>query len=155
MSKPKWGWAVFWTVVILVTIVSAVVLWMFLSRPARPILSEQEVRQRITEHPSGLHFEVKPETIEFLSLELVPIEESPLAEDINKRESPDKVWVVKYECEGRTIPLPSMTPMTLPPFTRHFVQVIIDAYIGMEISYHAEDINRFTLQYNPPVLPKI
>jgi hypothetical protein len=85
MTKPKWGWAVFWAVVILVTIVSAVVLWMFLSRPARPILSEQEVRQLITEHPSGRHFEVKPETIEFLSLELVPIEESPLAEDINKR----------------------------------------------------------------------
>jgi len=135
MSKPKWVWAV----VILVTIVSAVVLWMFLSRPARPILSEQEVRQRITEHLRIGHFEVKPETIEFLSLELVPIEESPLAEDINKWESPDKVWVVKYECEGRTIPIPSPTPMTLPPFTRYFVQVIINAYTGIGISYHAKD----------------
>lgn len=137
-------------VVILVTIVSAVVVWMFLSRPARPILSEQEVYQLIAEHPSGLHFEVKPETIEFLSVELVPVEESPLIADANKtiiyedgeeidylETLPDKVWVVKYVCEGRTIPLPSMT---LPPFTRKSVQVIIDAYTGEEISYHAEDV---------------
>jgi hypothetical protein len=151
MSKPKWVWAV----VILVTIVSAVVLWTFLSRPTRPILSEQEVRQLITEYPTIGHFEVKPETIEFLSLELVPIEESPLAEDINKRESPDKVWVVKYECEGRIIPIPSMTPRTLPPFTRHFVQVIINAYTGIGIRYHAKDVNSFTLQNYPLVLPKI
>ena len=137
-------------VIILITIVSAVVVWMILSRPARPILSEQEVRQLIEEHPSGLHFEVKTETIEFLSFELVPVEESPLITDANKtiiyedgeeidylETLPDKVWVVKYECEGRAIPLPFMT---LPPFTRKSIQVIIDAYTSEEISYHAEDV---------------
>jgi hypothetical protein len=114
--------------------------WAILTRPTRQVLTEEEVRQLILERPGGLHFEVKPETIQFLSLELLPIEESPLAGEVDKGELPDKVWVVKYECEGRTIPLPGMT---LGSFTRKLVQVIIDAYTGitgMKISYHAEDL---------------
>ena len=130
-------------VVILITVVSATVAaWVILSRPARPVLTEEEVRLLITEHPSGMHFEVKPETIEFLSAELVPIEESPLTEDIKKRELPEKVWVVEYECDGRAyFPIIwKITDNRPPPFTRQFVRVIIDAYTGWRISYHAEDV---------------
>ena len=108
------------------------------SRPARQVLTEEEVRRLITEHPGILHLEVKPETIEFLSLELVPIEESPLAEEIGEMENfPDKVWVVKYECDGR-VWLGTIGPP--PPFTRKFVRVVIDAYTGQTISSHTENI---------------
>jgi len=108
------------------------------SRPARQVLTEEEVRRLITEHPSEPHFEVRPETIEFLSLELVPIEESPLAEEIGEMENlPDKVWVVEYECDGR-VWLGTIGPP--PPFTRMFVRVVIDAYTGQKISSHAENI---------------
>jgi len=126
-------------VVILIGIVSAAVaVWAILSRPARQVLTEEEVRRLITEHPGILHLEVKPETIEFLSLRLVPIEESPLGEDIKKIENlPDKVWVVEYECEGR-VWLGTIGPP--PPFTRKFVRVVIDAYTGQQISSHAEDV---------------
>lgn len=136
-------------VVILIAVVSAAVAaWVISSRrvqpvgPVQPVLTEEEVRLLITEHPSGMHFEVKPETIEFLSVELVPIEESPLAEDINKRDLPDWVWVVEYECDGRAYyPIIwKITDNRPPPFTRQFVRVIIDAYTGWMISYHAEDV---------------
>jgi len=112
------------------------------SRPARQVLTEDEVRRLITEHPGALHLEVKPETIEFLSLELVPIEESPLAEEIGEMENlPDKVWVVEYECDGRIWDPPKPgEEVTLPPFTPKFVQVVIDAYTGQKISCRAEDV---------------
>jgi len=104
---------------------------------ARQVLTEEEVRRLIMEHPGAIHFEVRPETIEFLSLELMPIEESPLAEEIGEMENfPDKVWVVEYECEGR-VWLGTIGPP--PPFTRKFVRVVIDAYTGQQISCHAED----------------
>jgi len=113
-------------VVILIGIVSAAVaVWAILSRPARQVLTEEEVRRLITEHPGILHLEVKPETIEFLSLRLVPIEESPLGEDIKKIENlPDKVWVVEDEGEGR-VWLGTIGPP--PANTRKFVRVVIDA----------------------------
>ena len=112
------------------------------SRPARQVLTEDEVRRLITEHPSALHLEVKPETIKFLSLELVPIEESPLAEEIGEMENlPDKVWVVEYECDGRIWGPPKPgEEVTPPPFTPKFVQVVIDAYTGQQISCRAEDV---------------
>ena len=130
-------------VVILIAVASAAVAaWVISSRPARPVLTEEEVRQLIIGHPGDMHFEVKPETIEFLSAELVPIEESPLAEDINERELPEKVWVVKYECEGRAYLqiICKITGNPPPPFTRKFVRVVIDAYTGERISCHAEDL---------------
>ena len=126
-------------VVILIAVVSAAVAaWAILSRSARQALIEEEVRRLVTEYPSAMHFEVKPETIEFLSLELVPVEESPLAEaiKINKNIS-DKVWMVEYECEGRVISI--LRSMTLPPFTRKLVRVVIDAYTGRRFSFHAEN----------------
>lgn len=141
-------------VVILITIVSAaVVAWVISSLPARQVLTEEEVRQLILEHPSTMHFEVKPETIELLSVELVLVEESPLIADANKtiiyedseeidylETLPDKVWVVEYECEGRGMGIYLPEEYDPPPFTRQFVQVVIDAYTGLKISYHAEDV---------------
>lgn len=128
-------------VVIFIAIVSAAVAaWAISSRPARQVLTEEEVRRLIREHPGDIHFEVKPETIEFLYLELVPIEESPLAEEISEMENlPDKVWVVEYECDGR-VWLGTISPP--PPFTRKSVQVVIDAYTGQKISCHAEDVRQ-------------
>lgn len=130
-------------VVILIMVVSAtVVVWAILSRSARPVLTEEEVRLLISEHPSALHLEVKPKTIDFLYLELMPVEESPLAEDIKKRELPDKVWVVEFECYARVyFPLLWKTTGNPPPlFTRKFVRVVIDTYTGLNLSYHAEDV---------------
>ena len=70
---------------------------------------------------------MKSETVEFLSVELLPIGESSLSNMQKKDSSSDKVWVVKYECEARTSGLPGMTP---PPFTRHFIQTVIDVHTG-------------------------
>lgn len=124
--------------VILIAVVSAAVAaWVISSRTSRQVLMDEKVRQFIIEHPSGIHFEAKPETIKFLSAELVPVEESPLAtEDIYIRELPDKVWVVEYECEGRVWGMIRTSP---PPFTRKLVKVVHNADTGGRISLSAKD----------------
>ena len=127
-------------VVILLVIVVALVaiVWGILRYPGRQPLTEEEVRQLIMEYPGGHHLDVKNETIEFLSVELVPVEDSPFYEDFkNWEDLPDRVWVVEYECEARVWG-PAGTPP--PPFTRKFVQVIINAYTGRKIRLHAENI---------------
>lgn len=52
-----------------------------------------------------MHLEVKPETVRFRSLELVPVEERrSIYREIKKMNLttvPDMVWVVEYDCEGR------------------------------------------------------
>ena len=134
-------------IVILIAVASAtLVAWVILSRPARQVLTEEEVRQFITEKRHlGLHFDVKPETIDFLSLELVPVEESPLIADANKttiyedgyeidflQTLPDKVWVVEFECEGWVVML-RPEEYGPPPLKRMVFQIVIDAHTSQTI----------------------
>ena len=78
------------------------------------ILAEEQIRQIVRERPGSMHLDVKPETVEFVNLSL------------EFREG-RRVWVVDYECEGRTIPLPGMS---IQPFTRMLIRVVRDAYTG-------------------------
>ena len=72
-------------------------------------LTEEEVRRPITELPYR-RLEVKPETIEFQSLELV-------------RKDRVYVWVAEYECEARIIPGFALPPnYTLGPFVRMLIR---------------------------------
>lgn len=106
---------------------------------SRHPLTEEEVRKLIVEQPGDFRLEVRNETINFTSLELVPVEESPFYEDFKNRENlPDKVWVVEYEAEARVWSPLEHTPT---PFRQMFIRIIIDAYEGWKIRVHAEIID--------------
>ena len=108
------------------------------------LLTEEEVRRLITDHPRSRYFIVKPETVEFVSLELIPTEE--LVEDIDKMEKlPDKVWLVEYQCEGLVVDI----YLADPPF-RWLVQCVINPYTGGRISVHARPLEVFQLQPTAP-----
>lgn len=103
------------------------------------VLSEEEVRRLITEHPGMMHFEVKPGTVKFRSVELVPVEETRSIyweiKRMNSTTVPDKVWVVEYECEGRGTRIWHPEEYDPPPFSPIVVRVVIDAYTGRELSW--------------------
>lgn len=97
------------------------------------ILTEQEVHEIIREHPGSriggedpyrMDLEVKPETIWFLSL------------SFDFREG-KRVWVVEYECAGRSW---VRGIMSAPPYTRKYVRVVMDARTGERVLTEAHDL---------------
>jgi len=88
------------------------------------VLTEQQIRQIIREHPGNGQLEVKPETIVFQNLALEFVE--------GKR-----VWVAEYECEGRWW-LPRI--MSAPPFTRMLIKAVTDARTGEKTYMEALDL---------------
>ena len=93
--------------------------------PKEPnMLTEEQVRQIVREHPGSMHLEVKPETIEFLDLFLSLTEGKT-------------VWIVEYQCEGRSVVGPLPEGYDPPPFVRMLAQVAIDAYTGDMASMYA------------------
>jgi hypothetical protein len=93
--------------------------------PKEPnVLTEEQVRQIVRERPGSMHLEVRPETVEFLNL-FLGLREGKM------------VWIVEYECEGRSTGIPLPEGYDPPPFVRMLAQVVIDAYTGDMASMHA------------------
>ncbi|MDH5363216.1 MAG: hypothetical protein OEW84_07875 [Aigarchaeota archaeon] len=88
------------------------------------ILTEQQVRQTIRQSPDIEDLEVKPETIRFLTMSL----------EFRERE---RVWVVEYECAGRSW---LVGRMSAPPHARKFVRVVMDARTGGRVLIEAYDL---------------
>ena len=112
-------------IAIVVSAVIGVALVFILEKP----LAEKEAIELAGKYiEMGIgHITVEAGTLELRSAELLPIEESQLA----NHELPDKVWIIEFNCEGRFVnPFGESQDVSR-------IRIIIDAYTGRPLSSQA------------------
>ncbi|MDH5688462.1 MAG: hypothetical protein OEZ48_11465 [Candidatus Bathyarchaeota archaeon] len=91
------------------------------------------------------HLELRTETVTIHSAVLLPIQESPLADDVKKTDSgwiwllngeaPDKVWVVEFESMGRVVGPSMIGPI---PWSNFRIRLIFHPLEGYVMDMSAE-----------------
>ena len=126
-------------IILLASISTSLIAWHAWNTYTSDILTIDEVGHLVVERPGSMHFEVKPETINITSIMLVSKDNPSITEDYeDTTELPDRLYVVEYECQGRTSGGPvGVQPQ---PFKTCHVKVILDAYTGIPFFFGAKDI---------------
>ena len=124
----------------------------------QPVTLEKIIEFVKTTKYMGAHFELRTETVTIHSAVLVPIQESPLADDVNKTDSgwiwlldgeaPDKVWVVEFEGMGRVVG-PSTTEPIPIPWSNFRIRLIFNPLEGYVMDMSAEYTSYVDLAEGP------